>query len=186
MWCIIVNGFEVRFGNPLLLLSAIPALVIVWLFWRRGIVPGKKRKESVWPLLLRMVSILLAAAILAEITVVTNRVGTEVLIAADVSDSMKDAAAEVASDVRALSERLGRGAHLVSFAGEVRDEALPGKNADGVALKAPENGEATDLARILTESMNLLSANAHGRVVLLTDGLQTSGDALAAAHTLAN
>lgn len=50
---------------------------------------------------------------------------------------------------------------------------------------APQSLSGTDIAAALRQAMTMLPPDANGRVVLVSDGLQTQGDAIAAARVLA-
>lgn len=187
MWCITVNGFELRFAYPLLLLLAVPVIAVVCCateFMNRR---RHKKREQRLALLLRILTIFVAALLASGMTVVTDRLGTTVLIAADTSDSVKDYAGQIAADTKSLVGMIRReNVKVVSFAEKTIPERVNEKNGEAFQLTTQENGGVTDIARILNESLSLLPPNMHGRIILLTDGLETGGDAVAAARTLAN
>ena len=182
-----MNGFEFRFASPLLLLLAVPVIAVVCCateFMNRR---RHKKREQRLALLLRILTIFVAALLASGMTVVTDRLGTTVLIAADTSDSVKDYAGQIAADTKSLVGMIRReNVKVVSFAEKTIPERVNEKNGEAVQLTTQENGGVTDIARILNESLSLLPPNMHGRIILLTDGLETGGDAVAAARTLAN
>lgn len=120
------------------------------------------------------------ALALAQPVRTTDRTRTAVVFLVDVSDSITDAALARASDrVReALRARGESEAFVVSFAGDAR-RVEPGDDLDRFTIARHEDGSATDLAGALRLGLALLPEGRLGRLVVLSDGSETSPGALA-------
>ena len=163
--------------NPqlLVLLALLPAIAIVW-YWRRGRLSGAV-------LALRLLAVALVVVALADpvLSTPTTASGTLVLLV-DQSDSLGDMGKAALRDQAAAlaREHAGRvhtfyfGANTVAVP-DLADRSSPA----GPSLKTDD----TDIAGALQQARSLLAASG-GRIVLLSDGAQTRGDALAAAQTL--
>src|SRR5690242_16336434 len=101
------------------------------------------------------------------------------VVVADQSDSLSDAGKEALRlRARQLADQAGAGARVLFFGADV----LAPTSADlGGAVP---DGSASDIAGALREARALLGAGG-GRIVLLSDGAQTTGDALAEARLAA-
>lgn len=152
--------------NPqfLLLLALLPALAATWR-WRRGRVPGAA-------LLLRLVMAGLVIAALADPIFMRPAAGSGTLVLlVDQSDSLGD------DGKAALRDQAAQIAHAQP--GQVRTVYFGG---DALADPAVE-ADATDIAGALRQARGLIGASG-GRVILLSDGVQTRGEALAEAQAL--
>jgi Ca-activated chloride channel family protein len=161
--------------NPqfLFLLVLIPAIVGLWL-WRRGRVSGLTLGFRM--LTVALIVVALANPVLGSAAPVQ---GTLVLLL-DQSDSLGDAGKAALRDraTRLAAEHNGP-VSVVAFGANA--VAVP----DG-AEAAPEgqvSAAQTDIAEALRVARGLVSAG-NGRAVLLSDGAQTRGDALAEARAI--
>ncbi|HWQ11707.1 MAG TPA: VWA domain-containing protein, partial [Roseiflexaceae bacterium] len=162
------------FRNPdyLALLALLPLMVAVWLL-RRGRVPGSA-------LALRLLIVGLLALALADPLLPGAAPSQALLVlAVDQSDSLGEAGKAALRD---RANRLAR-AHagpvqVIYFGADVAAEA-----ANPAAAGRPRP-DGSDIAGALRAARGMLGP-AGGRVVLLSDGLQTEGDALAEARALA-
>jgi uncharacterized membrane protein len=163
-----------RLVHPLLLLSAVPvALAMLWLLLSRG-TGGRP-----WAVLLRCLSLALIVLALAQ-PQVGHGSGGPVTLALDRSLSIGpgESHTERAWLQAASSEGCGAGCPVVQFAGVPKPTAsstglLP------VRAGGPVEGSQTDLQGAL--GLALAHTPAGGRVVLLSDGQQTRGEASAVA-----
>ncbi len=167
------------FQNPQFfwLCLLLPALALLW-FWRFGRVR--------WPaLVLRLASVsLLVLALAGPFQATAVPVAGPTVILVDQSDSLTETAraalrAEAAQLARAgdaQTQVLLFGADLVASA------ELSGENIPAEPARLP-NPSATDLGGALRAARGLLPGG--GRVLLLSDGIATGGDALAEAQLAA-
>ncbi len=158
-----------RSPQALLLLLLLPLFVAAWLRWRGRLSAGA--------LALRLAGAALVVLALAEPIIPRPEAGGRTLVVLlDQSDSL-GAAGQAA--LRRQADTFVRAA----APGEARVLAFGGRVAPAGAADAlfPEQ---TDIAGALRAAEGLIGAGG-GRVVLLSDGAETQGDALAAAQSLA-
>jgi uncharacterized membrane protein len=149
----------------LLLLLLLPALVLLWR-WR-----GARVGAAVLALRLVIAGLLVLALANPVLGQPAPAPGA-LAILLDQSDSLGEAGkAALRSQAEALARAHGADAHILPFG------AAP--QADPAA---PLRADGTDIAAALAAARGLL--NGGGRVVLLSDGAQTRGDALGAARAL--
>lgn len=170
-----------EFERPWLLLLLLPAAAVVAL-------PYIKRK---WDFRLRLNvalrSFILFLLILAMggMSLVFPGGNQALLIAADRSDSMKahyDAEVQLIDSIEKQKGTAGTG--LMAFGGNTSVEYLEGTGRfTGFDTRVAAN--LTDIAGALNMGSALLPQDAVRRVLLVTDGLENSGDLLSAARMLA-
>ena len=171
----------VEFERALLLLLLLPAAAVVVLPYI-----GKK-----WDFRLKLnVAVRSAVAVLLILALAGASLGLPggnqaLLIAADRSDSMQTHYGEETRLVDAI-ERQKRGVEtgLLSFGGDTGLEYLKG-TGQFLGFDARVDTSQTDVADALRMSAALLPEDAARRVLLMTDGLENSGDMVAAARMLA-
>lgn len=163
--------------NPQLLglLLLLPAFVLFWL-WR-------KRTLGVWPLGLRLASVAALVLALAD-PVFGHEAPTPgpLLIIADQSAGLGQAMSEAARlRVHTLVTENQRPTALLWFGANVVDGS-PDQPAPKPPTSLDPNG--SDIAAALRTAQQLLAPTG-GQVVLISDGVATTADTLAAAHQLA-
>jgi Ca-activated chloride channel homolog len=170
---------SVTLRNPqfLLLLTLIPALVALW-YWRRGRVPGAA-------LLLRLLAVALVIIALTDpITARPAASASTLVLLVDQSDSLGDAGKLALRDQAALIARTQSGqVQTIYFGGNTQAMPPADQTRDASASTATLRADNTDIAGALQQAQALISAGG-GRVVLLSDGAQTRGDALTQAQIL--
>ncbi|MBI5548596.1 MAG: VWA domain-containing protein, partial [Deltaproteobacteria bacterium] len=165
------------FEAPQALLLVIPLALLVW---KRGQVaaPAGWIRWTLVPLL-----------VLALARPVLDRGGDQIdlVLVVDRSRSMpsgSDAAAEeilgLVEARRASGQRVG----VVTFGRQAHVERAPATGGFS-GFQRPVNGEASDLASALLAAEQLVPESRAARVLVLSDGRATGGDALAAARRLA-
>ncbi|MEI7642912.1 MAG: glutamine amidotransferase [Chloroflexales bacterium] len=165
------------FRNPQLiwLLLLLPAFAVLWRW--RGV------RVALPALLLRLgaVACLVFALVDPSFGAEPPPAGPLVLLV-DQSDSIPVAGrAGLRAEADRLAAQAGGQARTLLFGADVvaADPAAPGRAAPGQSV----DPAGSDLAEAMRSARALLPGG--GRVVLLSDGLQTGGDALAEARTLA-
>lgn len=174
----------IAFATPAYLLLAPPLLLLVWLLGRRslaGLDAGRRR----FALALRMVVVSLLCLSLAEVQWrdLTQRV--EVLFVLDHSRSIPDEqtaqALEVIEAARAGMSPLGDLGKVVVFGRDASTETrLAHDRPKLTAISSAVQRDHTNLEEGLTRALEALQPDARGRIVLLSDGNGTMGDAGAA------
>lgn len=159
--------------NPqfLALLVLLPLILGGWL-WRRGRVPAAA-------LGMRLLIVTLVIAALADPLIVrgggSGALAPLTVLVVDQSDSLADDG-KAALRARAAALAAGREpVQIITFGATVAAEQGAG---------ATPSGRQTDIAAALRTARGLIGVGG-GRVILLSDGLQTNGDALAEARALA-
>ena len=157
--------------NPqfLAFLMLVPLIIGGWL-WRRGRLPAMA-------LVLRVAIITLIIVALANPVMLHGRIETAaaplIVVLVDQSDSLTDQGkATLRARAAALAASSSAPVQIITFGVTVA--------AEGGTLRSDQ----TDIAAALRAARGLIGASG-GRVVLLSDGLQTRGDALAEARALA-
>lgn len=190
---------EIRFEQPLwlwLALASLP-LAVVGLIWFRTMSPGRRISAVV----ARAVLVALLALLLAGASNVRKTQGVSVVVVADVSGSLaRYAPATRWADgvTRGVSESIthaltrletDRGVEdllgVVSAEATARVQAMPSRASVGRRELFGGDESATDLDSGLRLARAIVPAETTGRVVLVSDGRQTRGDAVAAARELA-
>ncbi len=157
--------------NPqfLALLMLVPLIIGGWL-WRRGRLPAMA-------LVLRVAIVTLIIVALANPVMLHGRIETAaaplIVVLVDQSDSLTDQGkATLRARAATLAANSSTPVQIITFGATVA--------AEGGTLRSDQ----TDIAAALRAARGLIGASG-GRVVLLSDGLQTRGDALAEARALA-
>lgn len=170
-------------------LAALPlALGVVWLVARWGArsVPRRQHRLAVG-IRLAGVGLLVLAAAQPVLGLPVDR--KAVLFLVDRSDSIgAEAAAAQESFVSAAfrSGRPGDQTGVVVFGSEVRVDSALASGRQPAPILTEVDGSATDLAGALRAAASLLPSEGSRRVVVLTDLVETTGDARRAAVELAD
>ncbi len=178
----------VRFGEPRALL--VTAAAGAWLAWRFTMLPARMsraRRASV--VALASFGVLGATLAAAEPELGRPLDRMTVIVAIDRSrsiDMVPGADARIRAELKVAErgmrpdDRVG----TVVFGAEAATEDPPRPRSDLPPPQRIEVGrDGTDLEAAIRRALAELPADTAGRVVLLTDGVQTRGDALAAAAT---
>ncbi|MGH9119637.1 MAG: VWA domain-containing protein, partial [Acidimicrobiales bacterium] len=174
---------------PLLAWVIVPLVLLLvaeWLVARRRV--GVTRRQWRWATALRVVIALLLVAAALDLAVVRpgHRVATMFLV--DGSDSIgAGGRAEAVAWVRqALADQPGGSAAGVAlFGGDARLELTVQEGADLTQPAAQVDTTRTNLATALRLAGAVLPADARRRIVVVSDGRATDGDATAEAQRLA-
>ncbi|MBI3973611.1 MAG: VWA domain-containing protein [Chloroflexi bacterium] len=175
-----MNPIPISFTHPwfLVLLAALPVFYVL-ARWRRRVPRGP------WPvaLWLRLGVALLVVLALAGLRLPAPAKSVATVFVVDLSESVPADIREGAKHwVRqALAEqRADDLAAIVTFGREARVELPLGKVRDHAEWQEPPPGNTTDIGRAIELAASLLPPAASGplrRLVLLSDGNETSGDA---------
>ncbi|HUV39374.1 MAG TPA: vWA domain-containing protein, partial [Planctomycetota bacterium] len=159
--------FEVH--NPWVLLVTLPALAGVWWAWRRTLTDFPRVQRAAMLAVRALVVVLLVLA-LAGIVITRWSSRTALVMMVDTSPSVShDAFARAEALVSACRERTDN--PLIH--GFFDDEVNFWPFVDARSMSPPA---ATDVARALRVARASVPAEYVGRIVLLTDGCETTGD----------
>ncbi len=172
------------FTSPLALLLL---LLLPIFLWAAGVAQENilRRKREVLSLVLRLVIVLCLIFSLAGLEILRGGNELAVVFLVDVSDSMSEQAVAAELDyVRQAMAGMGPDdqAAIVLFGADalVERSMLPG-GALGLVTSAPVTTQ-TDLAEAIRLGLALYPSGSARRMVILSDGAQTTGDALKAAE----
>jgi Mg-chelatase subunit ChlD len=160
----------------LLLLGFIP--LIVWLFWRSTTHLMPFRRSLV--LILRVLMMALVVCSLSGLSVENPTEQVNVMFVLDASDSVgKDGRDAALSFVQQAMKQLKRGdrAGLIVFGAEASVELALEPEAAVAKIDSTVSGRATDIGHAMEVALAQFPAVGKKRVVLLTDGNETQGNA---------
>lgn len=171
-----MNSIELRFETPWLLLLLIPALALILLPYFR--MPKKRRKlpSRTIPMIIHCVLAVLMVILLSGFSVVRSTENQTVILLVDHSDSTERIRTTVDERAVELEDQLSEHASVqtVVFGGDYAEKL------DGALTAA----DATDISTALEYAASILPDDRVGRIVLVSDGRQTDGDAAATAQYL--
>lgn len=183
-------GFE----HPWLLLLLIPALGLMLIPYFR-LPRGRRRTRN------RIISLVLHSVILVLCVLMVSGLSfkstetvqkSDIIILADLSDSNRASEEDMNDFIRGVvaNKKDGQRVGIVSFGGNSVFSAEMRKNGDVYQeyLSNPVKpvGNATNIASALRYARNSLSDPANGRIILLSDGIETDENAYAAVQSLAS
>ena len=171
-----MSNIELRFERPWLFLLLIPALLLILLPYFR--MPKRRRKTAkrIVPVVLHCVMAALMILLLTGFSAHRSTDNQAIILLVDHSDSTRDVRLELDGRAAELQKQLRKNASVktVVFGGDCAE----GLKAD---LQIPD---ATDLSAALEYAAAMLPDDRVGRIILLSDGKQTDGDAAATAQYL--
>lgn len=181
----------IRFSAPLLLALAVP--IALWALWRLRSLP---RDHAGWRRRL-IQGVMAGAVVCATLAVAGLEQGSRldrmaVVFAVDRSRSVEragvDGATRALEQVRRATARMRPDdkAGLVVFGSEAATEVLPSVHPPLGATRTPVARDGTDIAAAIRRALADLPAEHAGRIVLVSDGVETQGDALDAAAVAAS
>jgi len=176
----------VRFDEPLALLLIIPLFAFTLALYLRHDKSRRGAKKRVF-LALRLTALALVASSLAGTMLVRKTRENAVIVLADLSDSARDVRGGISDAVKALfgAADVDTAIGLATFGHDTVYELPLLKSPDFTAFGTYPAAHHTDIAGALGMAAAMLPDDANRRIVLLTDGRQTVGDAAQAADALA-
>ena len=173
----------IEFAQPALLLLAIPVGILLGLLYRRSLSDFSTRQRQL-SLFTRSLILALLLCSAAGMTLLLPSAEPWVVFLTDVSPSVGREGQDAAKDFLKSAE-LTRGSHpatWISFADTASSPALtpPGTSPDKSSQSTAATPE-TNIERAVDSAVASVPPGYVPRIVLLSDGNQTTGDALAAA-----
>ena len=187
-----MNSFRIYLVHPWLLLLLIPLVILT--LWPVMRLPRARRFtiNRKLSLCLHSVILVLLLALLADMTVYREKEDGSTILLVDLSASTEGSYSSVCSFAEELSFTAGNKNRvgIVTFAGNalyVSELSGNGERTYGAFLDSMELPEesATNLGEALYFAESLLDDKENQRIIVLSDGIETDGDALAAAKVLA-
>lgn len=187
-----MSNFRIYFVHPWLLLLLIPLVIIT--LWPVFKLPKARRftlnrKVS---LTLHTVILVLLVALLSDVTIYRDKDEINTIILADLSASTEDSYSAMSVYIEELAASAGEKNRIgvVTYAKDalyVSELSGEGELVLGAFLESevlPDAG-ATNLEEALYFAESLLANDENQRIIVISDGIQTDGDAVAAAKVLA-
>ena len=182
----VFDGTSIRFTSSFPVIALAPSALL--LSWRLSQLSLRLSRVRRWLTTLgALLAVTSAALAIAEPELGQTLDRMTVIVAVDRSRSLelvRGAELRIASEVQLaeLSMRPGDRIGIVVFGADARTEDPPRKKTDERTAQRVEVGrEGTDIERAIRRALAEVPADSSARVVLITDGVQTRGDALSAA-----
>ncbi|RPJ21399.1 MAG: VWA domain-containing protein, partial [Chloroflexi bacterium] len=175
-------SFKMRFTFPLALLLLTLVPVIAWMGWP---VSGTARRREIVSLILRLAIVLCLIFALAGLEILQSGNNLAVVFLVDVSDSMsQEAVAAEVTYVQAALEAMSPEdqSAIVVFGADALVERSMSPVRELSAISSVPITSQTDLAEAIQLGLALFPSGYARRMIVLSDGAQTSGDALEAAQ----
>lgn len=187
-----MSSFRIYLAHPWLLLLLIPLAILT--FWPVMRLPKTRRFtiNRTISLCLHLVILLLLPALLAGMTVYREKENVNTILLVDLSASTEESYAPICSFVEELSSTANgkQQVGVVTFAKNALYVSEVSGNKEQIQETFLESTEfpeasATNLEEALYFAESLLNDKENQRIIIISDGVQTDGDALAAAKVLA-
>ena len=177
-------NIEYRLERPLWMLLLIPVAILLLVIFFTMKKETRRKGKTILSLTLHGVIALILAILAAGFSIATETDRQSVVILMDVSDSTLSVRGDMTETCEAL---------LAAFPDEdVKGVVLFGQKAVFIGQKSPTGkiavnrakADGSDLTSALYEAVDLMNRYTHKRIILLSDGKETVGDALFAARRL--
>lgn len=184
-----MKSFDFSFSSPWMLLLILPLLALTVLPFVR-LPKRRKTKKLLISLVCRCLAVALLATTLSGATYVSKSDDVSVMVLADLSDSTLPMRASMENFVQELLQNADKDTEigLMAFADNCVYELQLGDSSeftDFDSLSAEPVGGATDIEDALRTAYSYLNTDTCGRIILLSDGKETEGNAAAAAVEIA-
>jgi Mg-chelatase subunit ChlD len=172
--------------NPWLL-TLFPVLAAFIILSAKNLNTGSMIRKRI-SIMLRLLLVFCLVLAISGLTVAAKANRTVTLFVADISDSVRDRIGEMEAFINeAMSGMTNRDtAGIISFAGQASVILLPQekKGFSNLYLQQPVEADQTDIQNAMTLARSVMPENAAKRLVLITDGKETKGDAVETARML--
>jgi Ca-activated chloride channel homolog len=186
---------RIQFEQPLLLLLLIPVVLLtLWPFFRLK-KQHRNNRYRITSLVLRMMALIVAVLIFSGMTFRSENltVRDDIIILVDVSDSLRASRERINNQIESIiDESDGKyNIGIITFAnGNIYNVRMT-DNVDTmfdryINTNSRPDASGTNIAVALSYARSQLSNPATGRIILLTDGLETDESALTMARSIAN
>lgn len=187
-----MSSFRIYMVHPWLLLLFLPlAILTLWPVFKLPKVRRFTTNRKI-SLCLHSVILVLLLALLADMTIYREKEDVNTILLVDLSASTEESFDSVCSFTEELLAQNGEKNRvgMVTFAKNALYVAELSENGENVyqtfldSMEFPE-AEATNLEEAMYFAESLMDAKENRRMIIVSDGMQTDGDALAAAKVLA-
>ena len=188
-----LNALSVHFNNPWLLFVIIPAAALMLFPYFRLKKQHRRTRNRVISLVLHSVILVCLTLLLAGLSFTYTQVNIkkDVILLVDVSDSVQGSEDEMTDFIKSVLSEVDSGydVNIVTFAnGCVKSSKM---SANSVTPDKIFNSDeaparyATDISSALLFARDQFSSPRDGRIILISDGQETDGNAILTVQTLA-
>lgn len=190
----IISKFTLNIANSWYLLLLIPAVLLALFPYFRLNKKYRKNRNRVTSMILHIIILFLLVLALSGLTIKVENVTlrNQVLIVTDISDSTVEINDMVNAKVIEILENANEDYEvgIISFANEHHYTIpLSNKHLESITkLKESDiniNKSGSNIESALIFASNEFKDSSNGRIILISDGLETDGNALAAAQAIA-
>ncbi len=169
---------NISFDNPYLLLTAIPAIIIISVVFFIAIRKENRSKSPVASFIIHIAIVILATLALAGTVVTTVMTETDVYVVADISYSSDKNLDKVDAMIKETAKKLPLNSKmgLVCFGRDYKLVASAGESYPSVK-KVELDNSGTNISGALDYTATLFRQGTIKRIVLITDGKQTDSNA---------
>lgn len=177
----------ISFERPMFLLLAIPLLAITLIPWLKLSKVSRRSGKHILSLTLRIICIVLITLLLSGFMTVKQTRKTSIIILADLSDSTRHVRQIMNNYVRDAVEHADKETSigLMTFGYNTVYELPLSTDLRFVSFETTPQGNHTNLANAIIMANAMMPSDTNRRIVILTDGKQTIGDALESARQVA-
>lgn len=184
---------NIRIENPWLLLVSIPLIILVVIGFLLLPKAKKFRPKNIISLVLHVVMSFTLALAFANIQFKKNSTAVEVYVVADCSDSEKNSVAKMDEIIKGVYQQAQNGdtkVGVVAFGLNQEVLVKPGDRFNSVAemfddAKHPNFlNDGSDIASAMTYTNSLYSEEVVKRMIIVSDGQETDGDAVSVVEGL--
>ena len=180
-----MSNIELTFKSPWFLLLAIPALLIILLPFLR--LPRRRRKtfRKIAPVVIHVIVVLLLVLVVSGFAIVRDTDEQAVILLVDLSDSTKSVQEEMGRRAQELMALIDEKTPVgVVVFGQSQAYTVELSKDRTFAVDTVE-ADATDLGAAMEYASTLMPSDKAGHIIILSDGKQTDGNAIATAQYLA-
>jgi len=161
------------------ILALVPVFIVYVILAGRRIkhMPSLKKRIAQVLRIFLMITLTLAAA---SPSVQTKAGTTTTIFAADISDSNKKSLDEIEYFIGEAMKNAGNKdfTGVITFAAESSVLKMPSKENTAVSIDSRIKSDSTDIEKAIVAARSIMPENTSKRIVLLTDGKETSGNAI--------
>lgn len=189
-----MSTISIQFANPWLLLLLIPVIVLPLIPFFKLKRQHRRTRARITSLVLRITALVIGVFVLSglsfESSTITPR--DEIIILVDASDSVSSSTERINAQVKSIIDDSDDDYNIgiISFAnGNIYNVRMT-NNTDNLYDRfmntgSKPNESGTNIAKALSYARSQLSDPNRGRIILLTDGLETDDSAMVTVHDIA-
>ncbi len=168
---------SISFDRPYLLLLAIPLLALILVPYFIAVRKENKTKSTIASLILHLILVSALTLVAAGTTIRSTVTQTQVLVVADVSHSASKNISRVDEYIYAIEDALPDNSEMgvIAFGRNSKTVTAFGDEFEGIN-KSGVDDSGTDIKSALEYAQGFFDDSSIKRIVLITDGNQTSGD----------